>query len=242
MTAKGENSDSVLVSQIASRIEGITTHWSVVADTARFTLRYARAIRRYLATRVESEVDTEDILQDFLLRVYEQGFRGYQAEQGKFRFYLKGALRNAVLLHWRKKNRLPRADDEQLAGVPAREAPGPDPWTLEWRACLLERTWEALKEHELRSPGNLFHTVLQLAVDHPEASSERLAALASQRVGRPIRADAFRKQLSRARQRFAELLVQEVAETLESADPEQIEDELAELELLSYVRHALPQR
>src|SRR5262249_33766636 len=97
-----------------------------------------------------------------------------------------------------------------------------------------------LESHQRRSPGNLFFTALRLTVDHPEEDSEALAARAGAFAGKPVRADAFRKQLSRARQLFAQLLIQEGMQTLEQPTTEMLTEELLELGLMEYVRDYVP--
>jgi hypothetical protein len=66
------------------------------------------------------------------------------------------------------------------------------------------------------------------------------AARTSAPVGRPIRAEAFRKQVSRVRCLFAEFLVKEVARVLDHPTTEQVKEELAELALWGYIRDFLP--
>jgi len=99
---------------------------------------------------------------------------------------------------------------------------------------------QALDHHEGAAPGNRFYTVLRLSLDHPAEDSAALAARVTALMGRPFRADAFRKQLSRARRLFAELLVREVVQTLEEPTPEQIEAELIDVGLMPFVRPFLP--
>lgn len=232
-----QNTDSSgLASQIASRIEGISTHWSVVAQPAHFTLRYAPAIRRYLGALVDGVHDQEEVLQDFLCRVMQDGFQCYERDRGRFRDYLKGALRNAARRHFRERDKHETAADVDLDQLPAIATHELD-WNAEWTQCLLDRAWEALHKFQLTAAeGNLCHTVLRLTADHPDDSSDQLAARASELVGRPLRADAFRKQISRARRKFAELLLAEVAETLHRPSADDVLDELAALGLLDYVR------
>jgi hypothetical protein len=59
---------------------------------------------------------------------------------------------------------------------------------------------------------------------------------------RPFTDAGIRKTLQRARQRFAELLFEEVASSLESRELDDVEEELIDLELLPYCRSALPRR
>ena len=74
----------------------------------------------------------------------------------------------------------------------------------------------------------------------PDAESEELAQKLGAKLGRSVRADAVRQQLRRARVRFAELLLEEVADGLDQATPDRIEDELISLGLFEHVRDLLP--
>src|SRR5262249_54954152 len=157
----------------------------------------------------------EEVAQEFLLKGLQQGFVRKAPLQGPFRHYLKTAVRNAALSHLHRRRTLGTGGAD-LADFPTPGVPGPPGQAVAvgWRRCLLDRALQALDNHQRRSPGNLFHTVLSLALDHPDDASAALAGRASSLLGRTLRADAFRKQLSRARRFFADLLVQEVAQTL----------------------------
>ncbi len=79
-----------------------------------------------------------------------------------------------------------------------------------------------------------------MIVEHPKDDTKKLAARTSAQIGRPIRAEAFRKQVSRARRMLARLIVREVEQTLDQPTPEHVKDELVELALWHYVRDYLP--
>jgi hypothetical protein len=100
----------------------------------------------------------------------------------------------------------------------------------------MKNAWLALRQHEQRNPGNLFHTVLRTSVKHGEEDSSMLAVRVTSATGQELSAEAFRKQLSRARRKFGELLVNEVARTMTGVTSEALEEELASLDLLKYVR------
>src|SRR5262249_39089323 len=85
------------------------------------------------------------------------------------------------------------------------------------------------------SRGSLCHTVLRVYADHSKESSVALARRVSALIGRPLHADAFRKQLSRSRRLFAQLVVNEVAQTLQYPTNPNIIAELGEIGLLDYV-------
>jgi hypothetical protein len=68
--------------------------------------------------------------------------------------------------------------------------------------------------------------------------AEQLAA----RLGKPVSATSMRQTLHRARDRFAELLLDEVVQTLGRSAEEDLEQELIELNLLTYCQAALDRR
>jgi hypothetical protein len=223
-------------------LDQISTRWPLINDPVQFILRYARAIQGYLGVLIKNPQDAEEVKQDFLTRVVQHGFVEERVVRGRFRDYLIAAVRNAARSHLRRRQ-LPRQAGvplEELAAPAAEEEEADREWLARWRRCVLESVWEALDDHQRRSPGNLFYTVLRVVVDHPGEDSPALAARAGALTGRPLRAAAFRKQVSRARRLFAELLVQEVRKTLEDPDPLAVEEELIEVGLMKYVRPFLP--
>ncbi len=221
------------------RLEDISTEWAIVRDPPRFVLRYAPAIQRYVAAMVKNHHDAEEVTQDFLLRILQHGFPHARRDGGRFRDYLKVAVRNAALNFLQRRGGPHSIAPELLAAtVPDKLQRAMDQhWIAEWRRCLLDRARWVLEQHQSRSPGNLFHTVLNMVVDYPQDDTATLAARTSALIGRPLRAEAFRKQVSRARFLLAKLIVQEVAETLIDPTPEQVKAELIDLALWDYIRH-----
>jgi hypothetical protein len=224
-----------------NRLEDISTEWVIVRDPAQFVLRYAPAIQRYFGALIKNRHDAEEAAQDFLLRVTQHGFVRTRDDRGRFRDYLKAAVRNAAL-NYLRRNRAPKSVEFSAlqTAIPERTQLAADQaWVAEWRQCLLDRACRALEQYQGQSPGNLFHTVLNMVVEHPLDRTEVLAARTSALVGRPLQATAFRKQVSRARRRLANFLVKAVAQTLDNPTPEQIKEELIELALWAHIRHFL---
>jgi RNA polymerase sigma-70 factor (ECF subfamily) len=226
----------------APGLNEISTRWPLIRDPIQFVLRYAPAIRKYLLALMRNTHDAEDVAQEFLLKGILRGFVRTEQLRGRFRDYLKTAVRNAAL-NYLQQHRPATLDAADLVWVPdphdaATEAEAE--WVAEWRGCVLDRALQALDSHERQSPDSLFYTAMRLALDHPEEDSTALAARASTATGRTIQAAAFRKQLSRARRRFAELVVDEVRQTLQQPTSERVEEELAELGLLEQLREFLP--
>jgi RNA polymerase sigma-70 factor (ECF subfamily) len=224
-------------------LEQISTRWPQVSDPAQFMLRYAPAIERYLLALLRDAHAVEEVTQDLLLRVVQRHFVPEQVTRGRFRDYLKSVVRNAAFSHLRREAARPvvgaavelLADDgDHPASAAERE------WVARWRQCLLERVWDDLDRHQRESPASRCYSVMRLTVDHREADSAALAKMVSEQAGEPVTAEAFRKQLSRARRLFARYLMRQIAATLERPSAELIEEELVELGLLDCVSPLLP--
>ena len=141
--------------------------------------------------------------------------------------------------HYREKARGLRAvaldhdpvghDEEAAADQAFRES---------WRQELLARAWRALEQES----GQPYHAVLRLRADQPELTGTRMAELLSGRLGRTISASNLRQLLHRARERFAELLLDDIRQSLEGASLDRVAEELAELNLLKYCKDTLAKR
>ncbi len=141
---------------------------------------------------------------------------------------------------WDKSNRRQGvAYDVDLTADETGEPPDGD-WDDAWRQNVLELAWARLQDYERTNEGSIAYTLLKLRAAHPDASSNELAEQLSARLGKPVRADALRQQLRRARVRFAELLIDEVAEGLDKPSADRIEEELIALGLFEHVRDLLP--
>jgi RNA polymerase sigma factor (sigma-70 family) len=225
-----------------SILEHISTHWPVVGDPFRFVLRYSPAVRRYVGALIRNEHDADDVVQDFLTQTMHRPFKPEQIRGGRFRDYLRAVLRNAAITHLRRTARLPRTESDLTAiPAPGSEDAADRAWLAEWRECLLQHAWQALELHEQSAPEGIAYTVLRLTADYPEESSAALAERASALIGRAVGVDVLRKQLSRARRRFAQMLVNEIRQTLEHGRSGDVVDELRTLGLLEYVRDFLPE-
>ncbi|MFO0970551.1 MAG: sigma factor [Gemmataceae bacterium] len=225
------------------RLDQIDTDWSLVFEPAHVVLRYAHAVQCYLQALVRNEHDAEEVAQEFFLWVSQNGLPRASQDRGRFRDYLKKVVRNKALNFLRDKG--PRSFNTDLLKVPAPEDTRGIPdqeWLVHWRGCLLKRTWRRLEDYQAHSPKGRYHTVLLLCATYPGEDSASLAARAAAMEGSTMAADAFRKQVSRARRVFAELLVHEVAETIDKPSPSDVEEELTDLGLMRYVRDYLPIR
>ena len=243
------------------RLSRMKTQWTALFDAHRpagdtaaagargaLLLRYHAAVYRYLLGTLRDAPAAEELTQDFAVRFLRGDFKHADPERGRFRDFLKTALRRLVFDHWKRKQRGgvrgagPLPDDSLLspaAGPPAPEAE--DAFEAGWREELLARTWEALAELE-NSSGTPYHVVLRFKVGHPDLRSAQLAAQLGLLLKKPLTEAGVRQIVHRARDKFADLLIEEVARSLESPDSERVEQELVDLNLLDYCRAALKRR
>ncbi len=88
----------------------------------------------------------------------------------------------------------------------------------------------------------MYHAVLLFRVENPDVPSPQMAEQLAEQLGTPMRPDQVRKALQRSHTKFAELLVDEVAASLGNPSPEELAEEVRELDLLKYCRTALERR
>jgi RNA polymerase sigma-70 factor (ECF subfamily) len=241
---------------LSDRLTNIKTRWTVMfqahqegdARTAarqQLLMRYYGAVYRYLLGTVRDQAAAEDLTQEFAVRFLRGDFHRADPDRGRFRDFVKTALRHLAHDYWRKKGKAPAPLQPVDAGgltAPEDDAAVLDqPFLDQWREELLARTWEALADVE-RQTGQPFHTVLRWKTEQPELRSVQLAARLGERLGKSFTENTMRKVLQRARQKFADLLLEEVARSLETSEPERLEQELIELDLLVYCRPALERR
>jgi DNA-directed RNA polymerase specialized sigma24 family protein len=189
-------------------------------------------------TRDENQAD--DIAQDVIVRLLSGDFEGADPKKGRFRDLIKTAVRNMIRNMWAKQKvrKSVELDVTQLEQQLAEEQDYA--WDNGWQQHVLSLAWRRLEEYENRHVGSIAFKVLKLRAEHPEDSSEELSERLSSLLGRPVRADQTRQQLRRARVRFAEYLITEVADMLPSPSAQRIQEELISLGLFEQVRDVLP--
>jgi RNA polymerase sigma-70 factor (ECF subfamily) len=81
--------------------------------------------------------------------------------------------------------------------------------------------------------------MLKFRAQHPETQSAKMAEILGQQMGIPLTAANVRQTIHRAREKFGELLVAEVARSLETTERDQVEQELIDLGLHTHCGDAL---
>ena len=232
-------------------IESIQTRWSMirnahlkglpdsVSDARRLlVMRYAPAIRRYVGGIVRNDDQADELSQDVMVRLMRGDFGGADPGRGRFRDLLKTAIRNIVRNSWEKDGRR-KTVDADLDLIAREEADSIDSeWTALWRKSVLDNTWNRLLAEDEGKP-NPGYQALKLRSEFPDATSDELAEKLSVKTGTSIRPDNCRQILKRARNRFADHLLDEVRASLDSESEDRLQEELGALGLLEFVRDHL---
>lgn len=223
------------------RLSRITTLWTlhvrahspdaVAAARSELLYRYRAAAYRYVLAAVRDADAADDLIQDFAFRFLRGDFRRADPGRGRFRDYLRTALSHLVTDYQRarKHNPVPL-----LAVEPAAPQDADTTFHAAWREELMEQTWRRLAAEQPNG-----HAVLRLRVEEPELTSAQMAERLTEKLGREQTADGVRKALQRAHERFADILLDEVAATLEQPTAAALEAELRDLGLTRYCRTAL---
>jgi RNA polymerase sigma factor (sigma-70 family) len=237
------------------RLSLISTLWSLVCrahqgpaeavNAAREQLleRYQGAVHRYLRKVLHDPDAADEVFQEFALQLVHGDLRGANPQRGRFRNFVKGTLFH-LIADYRKQRRdwpgpLP-GDGAALVANPE-EGECDRQFVESWADELLAHAWAGLADLEART-GQPFYAILRFRADHPELQSPQLAEQLTAQLGRPITAVGVRQTLHRAREKFADLLLDEVAQSLESPTADQLQQELADLGLLDYCRPVLKRR
>lgn len=238
-------------SESQAHLSRITTLWSLVeqahlhlpsaADAQRVLMqRYCGAVYRYLLGAVRDEDVALELFQEFALRFVRGDFHRADPRRGRFRDYVKTSLVHLVTDYQREQ----RARAGPLpADLPAKPASGSnaatsdDEFVTSWREELVNRAWQALADNQVT-----LHTVLLTHVRYPDLPSRELADQLTAQLGKEVTAGNIRVQLHRARERFADLLLEEVIQSLESPSEAELMQELTDLRLRTLCQPALDRR
>jgi RNA polymerase sigma factor (sigma-70 family) len=210
--------------------------------------RYSGAIRRYLTGALRDADAAEELFQEFALQFVRGDFHRADPERGRFRDYVKTSLSRMVVHYFRRLRNKPVALQTEVAQramdsdeVAATLHKADAEFNQSWKDELLARAWSAL-ERTQQATGQPFYSILRFRAEHDDLSSVEMAERLTRELGKPLTAAGVRQTLHRARDKCADLLLDEVAQSLDSPTAEKIEQELIDLELLEYCKPALKRR
>jgi hypothetical protein len=101
----------------------------------------------------------------------------------------------------------------------------------------LSQAWASLG-----STAPVYYKVLRTRAENPGLNSIQLAGQLDNADGKPVTADWVRQTLRRARDQLADLLLDELADSMDNPSPERLQEDLITLRLLPYCQQALKRR
>ncbi|MFM9964375.1 MAG: RNA polymerase sigma factor [Planctomycetaceae bacterium] len=230
------------------------THWSDVlapnhsslapderrARLERFFDQYSSAVRKYLghllATHRNRNELVEESFQLFAARFLEGRLGSASPEGGRrFRHYLKATLRNLVYDRYRER---PIGElDSALSLAASAASVSDEDRAMEaiLREEFVQRAMRQIADLDRRVQTCL-HEVLRLRIRFPDAEYTELAEHLSGSLGKTVDAGWVRKRMHFAREKLKEFLREEVGASLDDPSEDAVDDELAALGLLEYVR------
>ena len=182
-------------------------------------------------TRDESV--SEDLFQEFVVRVLRGDLCRVSPSKGRFRDYVKSILINLVNDHFRNRHLRTVPLNEQLTATMAPSEDDSEVFEHRWREEMLRQTWQDMRE---RHP--LMYTVMRTHVENVDAPAVEKAKDVADELGTSWTANRFRVCLHRARAKFAQILESKVAATLDDPTDDQLCRELRHLRLLRYCRRS----
>jgi RNA polymerase sigma factor (sigma-70 family) len=216
-----------------------TTHWSVVlgagdesnpgADQAmaRLCQTYWYPLYCYVRRRGRQPEEAQDLTQEFFARLLARNYlRTLDRQKGKFRWFLLAAMEHFLANEWHRQNRLKRGGGQKAISLDEQRAEERyqfEPTDTQTPARIYERRWvSALLDQALRRLREEF--VAAGRSGHFEAlqiflSGGRLDVSQAQ-VGAQLgmTEGAVNVAVHRLRKRYGELVREEVAQTVASAD------------------------
>ena len=183
-----------------------------------------------------SPEDAQDLTQEFFSRLLEKNYIAKaDPERGKFRTFLLRSLKNFLINEWKRAGRLKRgggleflsidanaAEDRYAAEAPDESNPDAE-YETRWAVTLIELVLTSLRhEFDEADKTRLFEELKGFIWgDKSSASYAEIGGQLNLSEG------TVKMAVHRLRQRFRELLREEVAHTV--ARPEDIDDELRHL-------------
>ncbi|MBL9139134.1 MAG: sigma-70 family RNA polymerase sigma factor [Verrucomicrobiales bacterium] len=225
-----------------------TTHWSLVlragdraSDEAEAALGhlyqiYSRPLYTYIRRQGHSIETALDLVQEVFLALLEKDqLASVSPQKGRFRSYLMAAANHLLANEWHRQRRQKRGGGRlplALETLTAEESFRPelsDPHTPEvifekrWALALLDQVVSQLRaEWTTAGKAELFTALQGFLSGNTETPSY---AEVGQRLA--MTEGAARVAVHRLRQRYRDLLRQEIAQTV--ADPKDLEDEVSHL-------------
>ncbi|MGB7768832.1 MAG: sigma-70 family RNA polymerase sigma factor [Verrucomicrobiia bacterium] len=233
---------------VAQRPAFVTTHWSVVLTAGRSDTTRAHAalanlcqtywypLYAYVRRRGHSPEDAQDLTQAFFARLLERNWVGQADQQkGRFRSFLLSAMNHFLADEWDKARAQKRGGgilpvplqfdtaETRYGHEPADNITPEQNYERRWALTVLDKVLQRLRsEYEQEGKAELFAALNPCLVG--DRTAQPYADLA---VKLGVSEGAVKSAVHRLRQRYRQLLHDEIAQTV--ANPGEVDEELHHL-------------
>jgi RNA polymerase sigma factor (sigma-70 family) len=226
-----------------------TTHWSVVLDAQetrsgkgsealnKLCETYWRPVNEYIRRVEQNTSEADDLTQQFFANFLAKGhFQRADPHRGKFRTFLLTSTKNFLVNEWKRKSAQKRGGGAEMISLndvpedgavhllePREEITAELIYEKKWALALLSRVRSRLEqEHKDRGKGSRFAVLERfLPGEANESSYGEVAASLG------IAEGTLKSEVFRLKQRYGQLLREEVANTVSSEA--EVEEELRHL-------------
>ena len=222
-----------------------TTHWSVVLKAVqgesqhaaqaleRLCLTYWYPLYAYVRRKGYDAHDAQDLTQEFFARLLARNYLNVaDRNKGKFRSFLLGSLEHFLAREWTKARAQKRGGGQAIFSInemdpesryiiePAHGLTPEKIFDRRWATTLLEQAMSRLRQESVANhKTDLFAKVeCLLSGEKGEASYAEIAVALNMSEG------AIKVAVHRLRQRYGELVRDEIAQTVNT--PEAVDEEL----------------
>ena len=198
--------------------------WTEADSAAGFVLRYLAPMRRQLTAILGSTEEADEALKLLLGHLVSVGFGEHK--QGRLRDFLLRGIRSAA------KSRVGEMPESNRSAISLDNVTlESKQWLTYWREGLLERAWRSLERQEHAEPEPPVYSVLHAVTSNPQATPAMLVVQIASDTGINTDEATVQATLPVARALFAQLIADEVAETLESPSGDDVKKEISQLGL-----------
>jgi RNA polymerase sigma factor (sigma-70 family) len=223
----------------------VTTHWSLVMDAQtqspaaqealeQLCQTYWRPIYSFLRREGKSTEDAQDLTQSFFAQVLARGdFAAVRREKGRLRSYLLGSLKHFLANDRRRAMSLKRGQGREMISLEklrseegiefeSSDLSADRVYDRRWALTVLDQVFLCLKNENGNMQSGLRRRLSEFLASEP---SQPWQAEVAREFS--MTENAVKQAFHRLRQRYRQLLREEIAHTV--ATPADIEDELREL-------------
>jgi hypothetical protein len=183
-------------------------------------------MRRQLSLVLGSKIEADEALKILLAHLVQAGFGDHR--KGRLRDFLVRGVRSCAKARMAEMSE-PEKQKVDLDSIKLTSKE----WLTFWRECMLERAWRALERHEHKDPEVKVFAVLSVATTYPKADTAELVGRISDEHSIDLSQREIEETLPQARALFAQLIADEIVETLESPSKNDVKEEIKLLGIAS---------